>query len=267
MNIFKRECKQNLKPFLFWILGLFVLIFAGMTKFTGIEAATGGISVNKILSQFPKVVLAVLGISDIDISTLPGYYAIIAFYVIICGAIYSIHLGSNAVSREVIDKTYEFIFTKPCSKKYVLAMKVLAGWIAIGAFALLNLLFSYAAVAALKLEGNINQLILLYSIVVFVLSSLFFALAIFFSTVAKKAEKGMLYGNLCFLFAFVMSIVYDMLENGTIIKFISPMKYFEAKDLIAGHLDILFLFISICLTLILLGVSFQRFQKNDLAAS
>lgn len=264
MNIFIRECKVNLKPFLFWNLGLFVLVFAGMTKFTGIESATGGMSMNEILNRFPKIVLAVLGISGVDISTLPGYYAIIAFYVIICGVIYSLHMGANAVSREVVDKTYEFIFTKPCSKIHILSMKVLAGWFAIAGFSIMNLLFSYMAVSFLKFEDNINKLIFLYTIALFVLSSLFYAFAIFFSTLTKKAEKGTMYGNLFFLFAFVMSIVYDTLEDGAVIKYISPMKYFEAEDLIKGHLDLTFLFISICITIALIVISFQRFQKKDL---
>ena len=263
MNILKREGKANFKVFLFWILGLFILVFAGMTKFTGIVATTGGADINKILNQFPKVILAVLGISGVDINTLAGYYTIIAFYVLICGAIYAIHLGNNAVSREVVDKTYEFIFTKPCMKTYVLGMKVIAGWMAIVAFSVINLLFSYAAVAALKFDGNINKLILLYTIVLFVLSSLFYALSIFFATMAKKPEKGALYGNLCFIFAFIMGIVYDMIENGSLIKFISPMKYFLAKDLIAGHLDLFFLVLCIVLTIILMFVAFRKFQKKS----
>ena len=81
---------------------------------------------------------------------------------------------------------------------------------------------------------------------------------------AKKPEKGALYGNLCFIFAFIMGIVYDMIENGSLIKFISPMKYFLAKDLIAGHLDLFFLVLCIVLTIILMFVAFRKFQKNEL---
>jgi len=264
MNILKREGKANLKTFLFWVLGLFVLVFAGMTKFTGIAAATNGADVNKIVEQFPKVILAVLGVSGVDITTLAGYYTIIAFYALICGAIYAIHLGNNAVSREIVDKTYEFVFTKPCTKTYVLGMKVIAGWIAIAAFSILNLLFSYAAVAALKFDGNINHLILLYTLVLFILSSLFYSLSICLATIAKKAEKGALYGNLCFLFAFIMGIVFDMLEDGRLIKLVSPMKYFEAKDLIVGHFDVGFLLLCIVLTTSLTCIAFIKFQKNEL---
>jgi len=264
MNILKHEWKANLKVFLFWILGLFLLVFTGMTKFTGIAAATGGEDINKILNQFPKVILAVLGISGVDISTLAGYYTILAFYALICGAIYAIHLGNNAVSREKVDKTYEFIFTKPCTKTYVLGMKVIAGWMALAAFSIFNLLFSYGAVAALKFDGNINKLILLYTIVLFLFSSLFYSVSIFLATIARRAEKGALYSNLCFLFAFIMGVIYDMLDNGRIIKLISPMKYFEAKDLIAGKFDLGFLILCIILITILTYAGFRKFQRSEL---
>jgi len=264
MNILKRECKANLKVFLFWGLGLLLLEFTGMTKFTGIVAATGGADINQILDQFPKVILAVLGISGVDISTLAGYYTILAFYTLICGAIYAIHLGNNAVSREIVDKTYEFVFTKPCTKTHVLAMKVIAGWLALAGFTVMNLLFSYGAVVSLKFDGNIDKLMLLYTVVLFIFSSLFYALSIFLATIGKTPEKGALYSNLCFLFVFIMGVIYDMIDNGKIIKIFSPMKYFEAKDLIAGKIDFLFLLLCVVFISCLIYMGFKKFQKSDL---
>jgi len=89
-------------------------------------------------------------------------------------------------------------------------------------------------------------------------------LSIFLATIASKAEKGALYSNLCFLFAFIMGIVYDMLDNARIIKFISPMKYFEAKDLIAGKIDFVFLLLCIVVITVFVYAGFIKFQKNEL---
>ncbi len=35
MNILIKELKAGLKPFIFWNIGLFVMSFAGMAKYTG----------------------------------------------------------------------------------------------------------------------------------------------------------------------------------------------------------------------------------------
>lgn len=267
MNIFKHEYKANLKVFLFWVLGLFLLVFLGMTKFTGIQVTNGSESLNDFMQQFPKVILAVFGMVEVDVTTLEGYYSIIGYYVIICGVIYAIHLGTNAVSREVVDKTYEFVFTKPCSRNYVLTMKLTAAWLNLLLFSILSTLFSIIAIQALKFNGEINVLIILYSINVLLISSIFFALSAFLSVTVKNSEKATLYSNLIFITAFIMGIVYDTVEEGAIIKFISPLKYFEAKDLIMHRMDLFFVIICMVLILLLLLCSFIRFKKKDFIMS
>lgn len=259
MNILKRELRAGLKPFLFWTLGLFVLVFAGMVKYTGISA--GGVSINELLAQFPRVVLAVLGIVGIDIETLGGYYAVIVYFAIICVSIYAVFLGANAVNRESIDKTYEFIFTKPRSRKYILLMKLLSGFIYLSLFCLLHYLFSISATATLKLSENINHEMLLFSLSVFFVGLLFFGISTFAATIANRPEKGMFYGNLCFLFSFVIGIIYDMLENGKILRIFTPIRYFLPSDLLSGYLDPSYIVLCLVLTFLLFLGSFHFFEN------
>lgn len=262
MNLLKRELKAGRKPFLFWTLGLFVLVFAGMIKYTGISVE--GASAGELIAQFPRVVQAVLGVVGIDIETLGGYYAVIAYFTIICVSIYAITLGTGALNREAIDKTYEFVFTKPRSRSYILGMKLAGGLIYLSLFCLLNYLFSISATAALKEPENINQPILLFSIATFLVGLLFFGLSACLAAGAKRAEKGVLYSNLCFLVAFVAGIIYDMLENGGIIRILTPIRYFIPTDLLEGQLDIPFAALCIVLAAIALFTAFRIFDKKDL---
>lgn len=266
MNILKRELRAGFKPFLFWALGLFALIFAGITKYTGIGSGGGSVNIAELLGKFPKVVLAVMGMAGVDISTLGGYYFVLAYYLLICAAIYAVYLGSNAVSRETFDKTYEFLFTKPRSRSFILWMKLLAAWIFLAVFCILIYFFSISAIAALGFSENLHVPIFLFSISVFLVGSVFFTLSAFFSAAARQAEKGTLYGNCCFLFAFVLGIIYDMLENGGALKFLSPLKYFNPADLLQKDLDPLFAAICIVLTAIFLRGALERFRRKDLTA-
>jgi len=97
MNILSRELRAGRKTFFFWSLGLFFLVFAGMAKYTGVAADEA--SFNALLAQFPRVVLAVLGITGVDVEAPGGYYAVLAFYAVICASIYGVSLGANAVNR------------------------------------------------------------------------------------------------------------------------------------------------------------------------
>ena len=77
-----------------------------------------------MLSQMPKPVLALFGMSEVNIETLGGFYAVLEFYAMIVIGCYAVSLGTSAVLRESMDKTYEFLFTKPCGRLRILTVKV-----------------------------------------------------------------------------------------------------------------------------------------------
>ena len=140
MNLFRKELKTGLKPFLFWTFGLFVLIFAGIVK-SGAAMADGAF-MTELIGKFPRIVIAVMGMANVDISNFGGFYAVLMQYVLLIAAVYATHLGSSAVSRESVDKTYEFLFTKPRSRSFILSRKLLAGLVFMTIYACLNFALS-----------------------------------------------------------------------------------------------------------------------------
>lgn len=264
MNILQRELRAGVRTFFFWSLGLFVLIFAGMTKYTGIAADSA--SVGKLLAQFPRVVRAVFGIAGVNAETPGGYYATLIFYTVICASIYGVSLGSSAVNREAVDKTYEFIFTKPRSRAAILAMKLTAGLIFLLLFAVLNALFSLAAMAVLKLGAGMDRAVVLFSVSVFLAGLVFFSLSACLCAAARRPEKGALYSNLCLLAAFLIGVICDMLDSPGALRLLSPMRYFLPADLLAGRLELFYLLIALCLSAALLTTAFLQFDKKDLNA-
>ena len=178
MNILKKELKFGLKAFIFWSIGLFFLVFAGVIKFTGISGAEGD-SVKELFDKFPKIILALFGMSGLDATSIDGYYAILVFYALICGMIYGVSLGANIINREIIDKTYEFIFTKPIKRSYIINMKLVSASIYLLAFSFLNYIFSIVSIRTLNLEKNIDREILLFSLSIFIISMLYCIIGMF----------------------------------------------------------------------------------------
>ncbi len=262
MNILKRELRAGIKPFILWTAGMFILVFIGIYKFQGVSAE--GVDMSALLSQFPRPVLAVMGMAGVDISTLGGYVSVLFYYVLICAVIYSVHLGSSAVTRESVDKTYEFIFTKPVSRDRILAMKLLAGWIYLLVFCVLDVVFSIVAVSTLEASEAITGPIVLFALSIFLIASLFIALSALLAALVRQADKGSLCGNLAFLYAFVLGVVYDMLEHGGALRLISPFKYFRAPDLLDGRFDPLYTVISAALAAACLFGAFRLFKRRDL---
>lgn len=257
----RRELKTGRRAFLLWTFGLFFIVVAGLTKFTGFA---GNTEVLKIFDDFPKIVLAVFGMVGVDVSTLPGFYAILAFYSIICAVIYGISLGANAVNRESIDKTYEFIFTKPRSRFYVINIKLLGGIIYLTAFCLLNLLFSFAATALQGIENTISEQMVLFSVAMWLISFLFFMLCVFLSALINKPEKGAQAANAVFLLSFLIGMAYDILENAAFLRYFAPLKYFSYGEVLSGTLNTKFIIICLVASFIFYTAASLIFSKKDL---
>ncbi len=262
MNILKRELKAGLKPFIFWMIGILVLVYAGTMKYEGFS--TGGVDMTELLSQFPRAFLAVLGMANVDINTLSGYMSILFFYTLICVVIYAVHLGSSAVTRESVDKTYEFVFTKPRTRTHVLAMKLAAAWIYLLLFCIFTVVFAVMATASLNTTEQILDVIVLFALSNFLVGSLFIALSSFLAAASNRPDKGSLWGNLAFTYAFILGIVYDMLENGGILRVISPMRYFPAAELVDGKFSLVYTALTLVLTVVFLFGAQRLFQKKDL---
>ncbi|MEN6595685.1 MAG: ABC transporter permease subunit [Clostridiaceae bacterium] len=261
MNLYKRELRAGLKAFIFWLLGMFVLCFAGIIKFE--SYSTSG-SMMELINSFPRVVLAVMGAVGVDAGTLGGYTALLFYYVLICAVIYAVYLGSAAVTRESVDKTYEFVFTKPCSRARVLGLKLAAAYTYLLLFCAANGLFAVLAVKYLGTSENITRELWLCALSVLLIGALFVAAAAFFAAVAKRPEKGAVLGNLAFLYAFIMGVVFNILEHPGLLRLISPFSYFTTADLASAYLSPAYAALSLALSAVLLMFAFIRFGKKDL---
>ncbi|HWP22074.1 MAG TPA: ABC transporter permease subunit [Candidatus Cryosericum sp.] len=261
MNLLKRELKVHRKAFLFWSLGLFLLCFAGIVKF---ESYTASGSMMELINSFPRIVLAVMGAVGLDAGTLSGYTALLFYYVLVCSCIYALHLGFSAVSRESVDRTYEFLFTKPRSRARLLGAKLTAAYLYYAAFCAVNALFALLAVKTLGTSERVTGEIWLCALAVFLIGSLFLSLSTCFSAYAIRPEKGAARGNLAFLCAFLLGIVYNMLEHPGFVRLVSPMSYFPSADLAKSVFSLPYAALALALTGVFLALTFRRFERKDL---
>lgn len=268
MNILKKELKQGVKSFLIWTAGLAFLILGGMVKFSGMEAAeTGGAGMNEMLAQMPKPVLALFGMSEANIETLGGFFAVLQFYVMIVAACYAISLGSAAVLRETTDKTYEFLFTKPCGRMHILTMKLASGLCYLTVFGLLNYLFSLAAPGLYQIENSISQSMLLFSLAVYLIGIFFFCLGVFCAVMVPGAERAMQVSYAALLLSYGLSVLFDMDEALECLRPVTLFRYFRAAELLDGRLAAGYLVALLLASSLLLWGSYRGFWGKDLNAA
>lgn len=264
MNLFRKELKTGFKPFLFWTLGLFVFVFAGIVKSSA--AMADGQFMTDLINKFPRIVVAAMGMANVDISQFSGFYAVLMQYLFLLTAVYAAHLGSGAVSRESVDKTYEFLFTKPRSRTFILSRKLLASLVFLSAYACLSFVFSVLAVRQLGLAEDYSALFARFSLALWLVGLVFLSLAALFSAHFRAAEHGARAGNLAVLGAYVLEVVYDLVEKPGILRFTTPFRYFTNAEVIGGSVSPLFALLCLALSAVFLFVTFRRFEARDLGA-
>ena len=85
MNIYKHEFKMNLRSVITWSVSIAILILVFMSLFSSFAADAA--LLNEMLSKFPKELLIAFGMSDMDLSTVLGYFGLIFLFCQICLAI------------------------------------------------------------------------------------------------------------------------------------------------------------------------------------
>ncbi len=263
MNLLLREIKTRVRALIFWILGTGVLTYAGMVKFEGFTGPGVG-DLTKFMESFPKIVLAMFGMVGIDILKLPDYYTVIGFLVMLCGAIYAVNLGTGIVTDEIVDKNADFLYTRPRTRKFVFTRKLLAALVLLLVFSVANFGVSKAAVAMVAPDQNIDTLILQYSVAIFLINAVFLSLGTFVGVILRRPETAKSTANRWMLLLFLAGVAYDVLDNASWIRYVTPFRWFEAPSLLANGLEWEYVVIAIGAFLVLTMGSWMGFVKRDI---
>lgn len=264
MEILKYELKIRYKALICWSIGLSLLFIAGSMEFEGLAGANSE-SIDVVLNYYPPIVLALMGITEaIDFSTLEGYVWVLGYFGTIIAAFYAITLGVSVVNRELIDKTFEFLFTKPVKRKYILSIKIIAGVLCLTLFSIINCLVSTLVMNPLDSNIDISHLMFISSLGTYIISLLFYTFSIFISAIMKQQGKGSKIINICFLVAFVLGSVYDVVEKSDLLRFFTPFRYFLYEEVSTGTTNSFFLGIPVLVSIVFLILAYSYFDKRDL---
>lgn len=264
MSVLIREIRANLKVFAVWALVIASFLFVGTVKYSGAEAG-GPEAIGAIMESFPRIILAMFGMADVDITTFPGFFSTLEFYVAIMVSVFAVQLGSSAVARELAEGTGEFLFTRPVSRSSILACKLLADAILLGALCALNLVVGSVVRATLEVAGGADAVVGWHTLWIALIAVLFLLLSSAASAVAPVSEWGFRAGAGAVLVAYAGSVAYDVFgERAAAIRLITPLRYFPPSDLIEGRFEPLFLVVCVTLSVFSCLVTFLAFDRRDL---
>jgi ABC-2 type transport system permease protein len=264
MNIFIHECKAYRKSTMIWSFSLMLLIVFMMLMFPAFS--TDAESFKKVLEGYPQAVRDAFGIDLGNFFSILGFYCYALTMVTLCGAIQAMNLGTSIVSKEVREKTADFLLTKPVTRHQVLTAKLLA---ALASLVVTNIIYIAAAsLMALQVkteEFSLSTFILL-SLTLFFVQLMFLAIGMIISVVVPKV-KSVLTVSLATVFAFYFLGMISSTTGDDAKRYISPFKYFDTAYVMENNsYELPFLFAGGFVFIIAIGVSYFVYAKKDIHA-
>lgn len=261
MNIFRHELYAYRKSILIWACSMSLLTVAYIFLFKGLEKDIE--SFKQFLNNMPDAIKLSLNILVDSISTLEGFYAIIFSFVVLCGAIQAMNLGTAIVSKEVREKTVDFLMTRPVSRVRIMTAKLLAALVAI---LLTNIIYQvitlFTAIAVVDVFRL--KVFFMISLTLFFVQLMFLSVGIFISIIARKINS---------VISVSLSTVFGLYVLGSLgsflgeeaVRYFSPFRYFDTTYIMKHTAyETPFVILGSILVIAMIACSYWIYSKKDM---
>lgn len=263
MNIYLKEMQSHRKSLIYWSIGIILMVVSGMNKYTSLSSS--GQSMNELMADMPLSLKAIIGVGTFDLSKASGYYGMLFLYLLLMATIHSAMLGATIIAKEERDKTSEFLFVKPVSRNKIITAKLLAAFTNIVIFNLVTFVSSIAIVGKYSEGEAVNGEIAITMAGMFILQLLFMVIGSAISALKKRPKTAASMATGVLVLTFILSIAIDLNESLESLKYLTPFKYFEAKNIMyGGGFETIFVVLSILMIAVLSVVTYVFYKKRDL---
>lgn len=262
MNIIKRELQSNFKSMIIWSISIAFLVVVWMIEF---KAFVGNSAIDEFMNSMPQGILSAMGMANINFTSLEGFISAIWLYIYLILGIHSVLLGSSIISKEERDKTAEYLFALPISRKKVILGKMISAIINLLILNIITLVSMILSTIKYDKGENFYSFIGLLILSLFIIQMIFLSAGMLISSLNKRYKRS---GNISvsiLMITFLISSLINMVDNLDFLKYITPFKYFDPQY-IANELTLEPVYIVFSLIIIVCGIggTFIFYPKRDL---
>lgn len=230
MNIYLCELRFQRKTAILWTCALIALAALFLLLYP--EMAGDAEEYKKLLGGYPPAVRAMLGIHLDTIASMLGFYAMIFSFILLCGAIQAMNLGVSVLSREMRERTADFLLVKPVSRSAVVTAKLLSAFTTIAATDAVFYAVTFVIAGAVKTSDFSGRVFFMINLTLFFLQIIFLALGAAVSAFFRKL-RSVLPISLGIVFGFYMiGALIATGEDAGAARYLSPFRYFDVNYII-----------------------------------
>ena len=175
-------------------------------------------------------------------------------------------LGSTILSKEERDRTAEYLFTRPVSRRQVIGSKLVASFINI---VILNVITSITLLANSSnyaKDNNFYKFLALLGLSTFIFQMVFLSIGMLVSSISKKSKQSGSISVSILVITFLISSLVNMVGKVDYLKYITPFKYFEASKILDNlKLEPEFLILSLAIIVVGIAGTFIFYPSRDLS--
>jgi ABC-2 type transport system permease protein len=262
MNIFFHELKAYRKSTLIWSVSLVMIIVLFMSFYPSF--AKDAEEFQKIMEGYPEAIRNALGFSLGSFFTILGFYCFPLSFITLCGAIQGMNLGTSIVSKEVREKTADFLLTKPVTRTTVLTAKLMAAFISIILTNIIYLAVTITMAYQVKTEDFSLKILIMLSLTMFFIQLIFLAIGVIVSVIVPRI-KSVLTVSLTSVFAFYFLGMFSSTTGEEAKRYISPFKYFDTAYIIKqASFESTFLIVGAVIIILAITASYFVYAKKDI---
>jgi ABC-2 type transport system permease protein len=262
MNIFLYELKAYRKSTIIWTISLCVLVAFFLSMYPAF--AKDAAEFKKLLEGYPVAVRKALGVELSTIFTVLGFYSYIFLYITLCGAIQAMNLGTSIVSKEVREKTADFLLTKPVTRTKIITSKLAAVLVSLLITNIVYVMVSYSVAMLVANEDFNGSTFILISLTLLFIQLIFLSMGFIISTMAKKV-KSVLTVSLGTVFSFFIISMISSATGDDAKRFLTPFKYFDHHYIMKhGGYEIGYLLVGGLIVLAAILGSYFIYKKKDI---
>lgn len=263
MNIFLHEFRAYGKSTVIWSCSLAVLIILFLSLFPSFSQNVA--ELDMMMEGFPEVIRKAIGWSSQNtLASILNFYAWVFLYIVLCGSVQAMTLGTSIVSKEIREKTADFLLTKPVSRSKIMTAKLAA---ALAALVVTNLIYGIASnlMASLVHTGPYNhEIFLMISATLFFVQLMFLALGLFISVLLPKIKSVISFSLGTVFFFFIVNMISTSVGDKDI-RYFTPFSYYDTTFIIENSsYEISFIIVGLLFVLAAIAASYFVFTKRDI---
>ena len=222
-TLFLKDLKRNFKKFLIWMVVIIGFNLITMAIYPSIAGDMEALA--SFMEFYPEQIAKALGMNAISWSTPLGFYTTyFTFYVLMCGGMYAVGLGSTLIAREEGAKTADFLLAKPMTRGEIVISKLLVFSIYIFLLNILAYLSTIILFSIVTDNFDVGRFTIL-SVYGFLYTYMFGMLAMFISVLIRRgrALAGAMTGAV--IGAYFIDMLSKVSEKSKVIGYIAPNRF------------------------------------------